>query len=154
LPPGNFHLPGRRLSEAFRELIHRARSWENPLPDGISAELFDHDRLPGFLKNQQERQYIFRDARGLVFPCARSNELHGLPEDVHTESDAARIRHFLRSVYRFGASVPDGLHHDAQLEWGEPLRGVSFECSLNGTLFVSASHANVYLNDYVRPGRP
>ena len=49
LPPLNFHLRGRRLGDIFRELIHRARSWENPLPEGIFAEEFDHDSLPDFL---------------------------------------------------------------------------------------------------------
>lgn len=149
LPPVNFHLRGGRLREVFRELIHRARRWENPLPEGISADSFDHERLPGFLRHE-ERQSIFKDVRGIVFPCARSRELHGLPENVDAQSEIPELLQLLRSVYRFGAPVPDGLHHDAQLEWGKPLERVSFECSRRGTVFVGGSHASVYPNDYVR----
>jgi hypothetical protein len=141
LPPVNFHLRGRRLCEVFRELIYRARSWENPLPEGISADEFEYDQLPGFLR-RQERQRIFRDARGLVFPCARPHELHGLPDDIESETDLDGLRHLLRSVYRFGAPVAEGLHHDVQREWGEPLQGVSFDCTRRGLLFVSDSHAS------------
>jgi len=149
LPPANFHLRGARLRDVFRELIHRARRWENPLPEGLTADSFDYERLPGFLR-REERQNIFKDTRGIVFPCARSREFHGLPENVNAESSVAELCHLLRSVYRFGASVPDGLHHDAQLEWGEPLHRVSFECAQKGPLFVTGSHASVYPNDYVR----
>ena len=39
----------------------------------------------------------------------------------------------------------------AQFEGGRHFKATPFECSRNGQLSVSASHANIYPNDYVRP---
>jgi hypothetical protein len=151
LPPLNFHLPQRKLQQAFCELTRRTRTWENAMPDRIVPEMFDHEQLPEFLR-PQERQMIFRDARDVIFPCARANELHGPPPDVQPESDLGVLQNFLRSVYRFGTHLPDGFHHDAQLEWGRHFHNMSFDCSRNGLISVTASHANLYPDDYVRIG--
>jgi hypothetical protein len=149
LPPLNFHLPQRKLQQAFCELTRRTRTWENAMPDGIVPEMFDREQLPGFL-GYQERQVIFRDARDVIFPCARASELHWRLPDVQPESDLTVLQDFLRSVYRFGTPLPDGFHHDAQLEGGRDFHDMSFECSRNGPISVSASHANIYANDYIR----
>ncbi len=151
LPPLNFHLPQRRLQQAFCELTRRTRMWENAMPDGIVPEMFEHEQLPKFL-GRQERQMMFRDARDVIFPCARANERHGPPPDVQPESDLAVLQNFLRSVYRFGTRLPDGSHHDAQLEWGRHFHDMTFDCSRNGPISVTASHANLYPDDYVRSG--
>ena len=125
--------------------------WENAMPDGVVPEMFDREQLPEFL-DHQERQLIFRDARDVIFPCARANELHSRLPDVPPESDLTVLQNFLRSVYRFGTPLPDGFHHDAQLEWGRPFHNMSFDCSRNGPISVTGSHANLYPNDYVRIG--
>jgi hypothetical protein len=151
LPPLNFHLPQRKLQQAFCELTRRTRTWENAMPDGIVPEMFDREQLPEFLRHQ-ERQVIFRDARDVIFPCARANELHGQLPDVQPESDLTVLQDFLRSVYRFGTPLPDGFHHDAQLEGGRHFHNMSFDCSRNGPISVTASHANLYPNDYIRIG--
>jgi hypothetical protein len=150
LPPRNFHLSTHPLRETFRELTRRARTWDNPMPNGITAELFDRERLPKFL-DHQEKQLIYRDARGVVFPCARASELHGQLLDIKTNAEPSALIEFLRSVYRFGTSLPDGFHHDAQFEGGRHFQKMDFQCSGQGTLLVTSSHANVYPNDYVRP---
>jgi hypothetical protein len=152
LPPLNFHLPDRPLQHSFCELTRGTRTWDKALPENVAAEVFDRQRLPDFLR-YQERQLMYRDARDIVFPCARPSELHGrqLPE-TSTGTAVAELQDFLRSAYRFGAPLPDGFHHDAQLEEGRHFRNMSFQCSRNGPILVSASHANIYPNDYVRPG--
>jgi hypothetical protein len=151
LPPLNFHLRERRLRQAFCELTRRTRTWENAMPDNIVPEMFDREQLPEFLRHQ-ERQMIFRDARDVIFPCARANELHGQLPEIKSESDLTVLQDFLRTVYRFGTPLPDGFHHDAQLEGGRHFDRMSFDCSRNGMVSVSASHANLYPNDYVRAG--
>jgi hypothetical protein len=151
LPPLNFHLPQRKLQQAFCELTRRIRTWENAMPEGVVPEMFGREQLPGFL-DYQERQLIFRDARDVIFPCARANELHWTPPDVQPESDLRVLQDFLRSVYRFGTPLPEGFHHDAQLEWGRHFDNMRFDCSRNGPISVTGSHANVYPNDYVRIG--
>lgn len=149
LPPLNFHLPQRRLQQAFCELSRRSRTWNNVMLDGLVPETFDREQLPGFL-DHQERQLIFRDARDVIFPCARANELHSRLPDVPPESDLSVLQSFLRSVYRFGTPLPEGFHHDAQFEWGRPFNSMWFDCSSRGVISVSGSHANLYPNDYVR----
>ena len=151
LPPLNFHLPQRRLHQIFVELTRGTRTWEDAMPDGIVPEMFDRQQLPEFL-GHQERQAIFRDARDVIFPCARATELHGQLPEVEPKSDLSVLQDFLRRVYRFGTPLPDGFHHDAQLEGGRRFYNMSFDCSRNGAVAVTASHANLYPNDYVRGG--
>ncbi len=151
LPPLNFHLPQRKLHQTFCELTRRTRTWKDCMPDGVVPEMFEREQLPGFL-DYQERQLIFRDARDVIFPCARANELHWRLPDVPPGSDLRVLQDFLRSVYRFGTPLPDGFHHDAQLEWGHNFHNMNFDCSRNGPIPVTGSHVNVYPNDYVRIG--
>jgi hypothetical protein len=150
LPPNNFHLQTGRLGQVFKEMSRRVRTWTNPMPEGVIAQSFDRSRLPEFL-DHQERQQIFQDSRKVVFPCARSDEFHG---QQFTEGNAKleELRDFLRSIYRFGTSLPEGFHHDAQFEGGRRFQGFTFDCSRAGTISVTSSHANIYPNDYVRPG--
>jgi len=149
LPPANFHLPHRKLQEVFCELSRRTRTWEDTMPDGVVPETFGHEQLPKFL-GYQERQSIFRDARDVIFPCARSMERHWRLPDLQPESDLNELQGFLRSVYRFGTPLPDGFHHDAQLEWGQDFQGMPFNCSRKGPTPVTGSHVSVYPNDFVR----
>jgi hypothetical protein len=95
---------------------------------------------------------MYRDARDVVFPCARPSALHGPLPQIDTPDAVSALQYFLRSAYRFGTPLPDGFHHDAQLERGRHFREMKFQCTRNGSILVSASHVNIYPNDYVRPG--
>jgi hypothetical protein len=148
LPPLNFHLRERRLRQAFCELTRRTRTWERSMPDEIVPEMFDREQLPQFLRHQ-ERRMLFRDTRNVIFPCARATEFHGQLPEVTPDSELRVLQDFLRSAYRFGTPLPDGFHHDAQLEGGRSFEGMSFDCARNGSISVSADHANLYPNDYV-----
>lgn len=147
LPPRNFHLEGQRARDSFSELTRGTRPWNNAFPAEVSPEHFDNGRLP-FLRHQ-ETQMIYKDSRGVVFPCARASEAHGGTEFDH-EAKVEVLRDVLQRIYRFGAALPTGFHHDAQFEAGRPFKDMAFECSKNGQLSVTASHANIYPNDYVR----
>jgi hypothetical protein len=149
LPPINFHLGGQRLQRVFSELTRGTRAWQNPMPAEVEPRMFDREMLPAFL-DYNERQMIFRDFRGVVFPCARPAELHG-SQEIDRTADTSVLRQILRSTYRFGSSLPQGFHHDAQLEGGRHFDQFKFDCSREGQLFVTASHANIYPNDFVRP---
>jgi len=149
LPPLNFHLNDERAKDAFCELTRGARAWENTLPERIAPETFDRSRLPGFL-GYQETQIIYKDTRDVVFPCCRANEPHGGTAFDH-KAKVEELRDLLQSTYRFGASLPPGFHHDAQLEGGREFNATPFQCSREGSIVVSATHTNIYPNDFVRP---
>jgi hypothetical protein len=151
LPPANFHLADQRLRQSFCELTRGIRAWANAMPEPASAQMFDHEMLPGFL-DHNERQLIFRDSRNVVFPCARPTEFHGAQE-INPVAEVRVLRELLRTAYRFGISIPQGFHHDAQFEGGRHFNQTRFDCSREGEISVTASHVNIYPNDYVRPAR-
>ena len=152
LPPVNFHLPNDRLRRTFRELTRGVRAWEKAMPDTVAAESFDRDSLPDFLR-PQEHQLIFKDDRGVVFPCSRAIEMHGARAAIDPAADVELLRDTLRSTYRFGVSLPQGFHHDAQFDFGRHFDRTPFDCCQKGTLLVSGSHANIYPNDFVNPAQ-
>jgi len=149
LPPANFHLDGRRLRQPFCELTRGIRSWANAMPETANPQMFNHEMLPDFL-DHSERQLIFRDSRNVVFPCARPKEYHGAQE-IDPAAEVRVLRELLRTTYRFGISLPQGFHHDAQFEGGRHFNQTKFDCSREGEVLVTASHVNIYPNDYVRP---
>lgn len=149
LPPSNFHLDDQRLRQAFCELTRGSRAWANVMPETVIAQMFDREMLPDFL-DYNERQMIFRDSRSVVFPCARPTEFHGAHE-IDPAAEVPVLRELLRTTYRFGTPLPQGFHHDAQFEGGRHFNQTRFDCSREGELSVTASHVNIYPNDYVRP---
>ena len=151
LPPANFHLGAQRMRHNFCELTRGTRPWAKAMPEEIIAQMFDHEMLPDFL-GQNERQRIFRDSRNVVFPCARPTEFHGAQE-IDSAAAVPALHDLLRSTYRFGTSLAQGFHHDAQLEGGRHFNQTRFDCSREGEISVTASHVNIYPNDYVRPAR-
>jgi hypothetical protein len=149
LPPANFHLAdGVTLTKVFRELRRGIRAWTDPLPE-MSAQSFDDNQLPDFLR-KSERKDFYRDARSVVFPCARRTEFHALLRELENDSGRPEWRHVLRTAYRFGAPLPDGFHHDAQLEHGREFQKMPFVCSAEGKVSVTGPHANIYPNDFIR----
>ncbi len=150
LPPRNFQLQSGQIRQMFHEFTRGARAWDDHSMEGATLKTFDHDGLPTFLR-KSERQTIFQDARDLVFPCARPAEHHGTPPPASGNQDLAYLQYNLRSAFRFGVPLEEGFHHDVQFEQGRLISSVEFQCSRKGSVPVSASHVNVYPNDYVRP---
>lgn len=151
LPPANFHLGDQRLRQNFCELTRGIRAWAKAMPEEIIAQTFDQEMLPNFLR-RDERQQIFRDSRNVVFPCARPAEFHAAKE-VDPAAEVPVLLDLLRSTYRFGTSLAQGFHHDAQFEGDRHFNQTRFDCSREGEILVTASHVNIYPNDYVRPTR-
>jgi len=151
LPPENFEGRTGPIREFFIELTRESRSWADPYPEQDLLRWFDSEDLPQFLR-RDERKEIFRDVRKLVFPCARPSEPHGLAPPVVPDEELQYLQHNLKAIFRFGALLEEGFHHDVQLERGQRIKGVQFRCSRLGCVTVDATHANVYPNDYVRPG--
>jgi hypothetical protein len=149
LPPANFHLDDRRLQQPFCELTRGIRAWANAMPEAAGPQMFNHEMLPDFLEHN-EHQLIFRDSRNVVFPCARPTEYHGVQE-IDPAAEVRVLRELLRTNYRFGISLPQGFHHDAQFERGRHFNQTRFDCSRQGQISVTASHVSIYPNDYVRP---
>jgi hypothetical protein len=149
LPPQNFHLPQQVIGSFFLELTRRTRSWEDAALAEVKPEIFEHEQLPRFLRHK-ERLAMFRDARNVIFPSARATELHWRLPELGPDSDVTQFQDFLRSTYRFGAPLPDGFHHDGQLEWGNEFDHMPFDCSRLGRIEVSGSHVNIYPNDFIR----
>jgi hypothetical protein len=149
LPPANFHLDNQRLRQPFCELTRGIRAWTMAMPETVVAQMFDRKMLPDFL-DHNERQLLFRDSRNVVFPCARPTEFHGAQE-IDPTAELSILRELLRTAYRFGTSLPQGFHDDAQFESGRHFDQTRFDCSRKGELSVTASHVNIYPNDYVRP---
>ena len=100
--------------------------------------------------DRNERQLIFRDSRNVVFPCARPTEYHGAQE-IDPAAEVRVLRELLRSGLSFRHSLPQGFHHDAQFEGDRHFNQTRFDCSREGEISVTASHVNIYPNDYVRP---
>jgi len=145
LPPVNFHLSDERLKRAFCELMRGTRAWGNTMPETIVAETYDNEKLPDFLR-PQEHQVIFKDARGVVYPCSRASEMHGV-QGIDPDADAPILREILRSTYRFGTSLPQGFHHDAQFEYGRHFDNTRFDCSQKGECYVSREHLSQRLRE-------
>jgi hypothetical protein len=92
------------------------------------------------------------DSRGIVFPPASGGAEHAPPRLIVENAPVGELRGLLGSLYRFGSVVDYGFHHDAQFPNGKRLENVEFDCSRQGQIKVSSTHANVYPNDYVRSG--
>lgn len=151
LPPTNFQTPEGRLREKFAQLRSERRSWTDRFDDLPLKELTQKD-LPRIPAQKTERAFV--DSRDLVFFVAHPTAFHGVVREVDEEADEsapyAELVSTLRSLYRFGAPLPSGFHHDVQRLDGRDFRDFEFECATGGPVLVSAPHANIYANDFVR----
>lgn len=148
LPPRNFHLDrDQKIESVFHALRRGERPWTDRIAE-LSLRFFTRDHLPRLARHKTRR--AFQDYRGLIFLSAHPTAFDGATREAEEEAlDSERLLR-LRGLYRFGAAVPNGFHHDVQFEQGRTLAGVEFECVLIGQVCGHASHANIYMNDFVR----
>ena len=133
----------------FWEMRIRQRAWADRFNELVPRE-FNSETLKKL--HGEKTQMCFQDHRRLVFFQPHSTAFHGVEwEREKIEPNSAR--RILRSLYRFGAALPQGFQHDAQREGGNYLDREVFDCDQNGSIVVSGSHANVYANDVVRPSK-
>jgi hypothetical protein len=147
LPPRNFGTPVGPIANIYSELCRGARPWVGHFPEVTPVE-FTSVEVPRIQRGMTRRAY--QDPRGAVYLTADPAAYHGHSRQLEPESADEERRRVLQQLYRFGVSIPAGFHHDAQLENGEQFKLSRFECSEDGPVEVTATHANVYPDDFVR----
>jgi len=148
LPPRNFHVSNTERVEAiFMNLRRGELSWGTPLTN-IQAQKVTHDDLEKHVRPGAHKQ-VLRDYRDLLFPHDYTN--HGFSREIPSDASSQDRKHFMRSSFRFGVPLRDGYHHDVQYS-GKGLGGQTFECCVKGSVSLNVAYANVYPNDFVRPG--
>lgn len=150
LPPNNFHLRDKgKLADRFTAVRRGETAWAD-IEAEISPKEFRREDLPKAIVAKKARLHV--DARGIVFPPALEGGEHGFPREALDNASSTELRSLLASLYRFGSVLDYGFHHDAQYAGGKTLDRVAFDCSRQGRIEVSATHANIYPDDYVRSG--
>ena len=150
LPPNNFKAPApAELVVMFKAVRSGARRIDDRFPE-LQARRLSKNDLSRLDKN--EVRTVLVDRRELAFLQAHDTAFHGPARELDEAATSCERQNMLRRLYRFGGPLPDGFHHDVQQSDGSKLRDVEFDCCEQGKFTVSGSHANVYPNDYVRPG--
>lgn len=151
LPPENFHISKQaRLRTLFYEMRNGHRDWSNRLPE-LVAQNFTQTSFPRF--SPAETRTAFKDDRDFVFLRAHPTAFHGsVRELLGEEADwsETEMRLMLQSLFRFGAALPSGFHHDVQREHSVPVSGHVFDCGEEGAVRLSGKYVNVYPDDFVR----
>lgn len=150
LPPQNYHLTKGLLASLFVEYRQGRRRSNDRFPELVSEEL-THDELPRLPFKEVRRAYV--DARQVAFLVADPAAYDGSTREVDESAEIRSLQSTLRSLYRFGAPLPQGFHHDAQRRDGNNFQQFPFDCEQEGRVAVSAPHANIYPNDFVRAKR-
>ena len=148
LPAHNFYYPDRNSTisdtyRAFTQSKFTSPSLEGePLPSR-----FTRNQLPGkAFKGRQYTDEFFQDCRGRVFPP----DIHHAHSWADKEATNATLSAALRQRYRFGVTVRNGnLHYDVQYEMPRTLKNEPMYCIVDGDVWVTGSHANVGVNDFV-----
>ena len=145
LPPQNFRLADKVIAEVFLEMRKSKREWTDTINEVQSHQVTNDDFPKHVAKGARKR--ILVDNRNLYFPIDPSG--HGLTRQLEDASSSVDRVALMRSSFRFGVLLTAGIHHDAQFLKAQ-LDNEIFECSINGNITVSGTHANVYPDDFVR----
>ena len=104
--------------------------------------------MPRLPSGQTRR--AFKDHRDLVFLTAHPTAFDGKAREVEDRASENELLIRMKGLYRFGAALPNGFHHDVQFEHGRDLDGVELDCVGTGVVRAFGSHVNVFANDFVR----
>ena len=149
LPPKNFIDPNNHqpLKQWFLDVIN------DPLELQVVSQRLtltpltneDVSRLKG------GRGRAFVDNRNLCFLPADVHQEHGRLRTLEKELPPETIRHWLNGKFRFGIPINgEGFHYDVQKVGKGDLKGVQFECEIQGAVQTENTHINIYPNDFVR----
>ena len=151
LAPRNFHVTDvERLEALFREAFYGQRSWDE-VADVVSIGEFTSREIPRLPAGRTRR--AFKDARDLVHLAAHPKAFHGVPRELDAADDLRARKLLLQSMFRFGAALPGGFHHDAQLEYEQAVDDLVFDCPVRGEFSAKGQYANIYPDDFVRIGK-
>ena len=149
LPARNFHYPDRHstIGDVYEEIAHHM-SDPFSLRDTLLPSRFSRDQLPNkAFKSQQHTDRFFQDCRWRVFP---PDPYHGQGRINCSESVGDGLPLAMRQRYRFGVTVRDGsLHYDVQFEMPRELKREPMYCAVEGDVWVTGSHANVGVSDFL-----
>lgn len=148
LPPRNFLTEDGDLAPVFRSFRDGERAWTDRL-EAFGPTPLGHEDVPSRIRRQQTRR-PFVDQRGMAYFMAHPAAFDGAVREVGEPKDTGALQEALRSLYRFGSALPQGLHHDAQRSDGSALGGALLHCSVKGAIRGQSGYANVYPNDFVR----
>lgn len=148
LPPLNFFLRDQRRIHALFLEFRRGQRPATDRFDELVPKLLNRDDIPRLGAKSRTCQI---DARNIAFLNAHPTAFHAMTRELDHD-DKAELISALRTLYRFGAALDDGFHHDAQRADGLPLKNISFECRKRGQHTLSAPYVNIYPDDFIRPG--
>jgi hypothetical protein len=150
LPPDNFHVGNRRLRALFEIYRRGERPPEDRFAELTTTKLTEDNiqRLGNDVRN------VHVDTRGNAFLNAHPTAYDGGTWDVdEAGASPPKLSALLRGLYRFGAALPDGFHHDVQSSNGSPYKNEVFDCSRSGARTFTCPYVNIYPDDFVRPGK-
>lgn len=131
LPAENFHLGNKQLGLCLKNCY--------------VYDLLKEEDLESSIKTNSDA-FCYEDSRGLVFPVSKKPE-----GSLGYSPYKMTAKYFLSSYYRLGRFWGAGFHHDVASSTKATLKGVELDCSVCGpTPGRNATHANIYLNDYIR----
>jgi hypothetical protein len=147
LPPRTFTTNEGFLADEFVAFRSGVRPWEDRLTHLGPAELTHQDiaRIP-----EEKTRRSFVDARRIAYLIAHPSAYHAEPRTKGEDADLVTLLNQLRTLYRFGAGLPPGLHHDAIYRDGSAFKRTPFQCSQAGHREVSAAYVNIYPDDFLR----
>ena len=158
LPARNFYFPTADsvIAATYRACMEGGMALDE-LRGRLSTKRFTRAQLPPqAFKGSQPYDNFFEDARGRIFPPdnhGRNRYPVAVASDAEHETDAfnnSDIRRVLEQRYRFGVIVHDGnLHYDVQYAAPRKLRHEPMHCAAVGDVWVTGSHANVGVNDFI-----
>ena len=148
LPAHNFYYPNQHstISDAYRAFA-QGKLASPVLKGGLLPSRFTRTQLHGkAFKGSQYADEFFQDCRGRVFPP----DIHHAQAREDQDTTSPMPSAALRQRYRFGVTVRNGnLHYDVQYELPRTLRDEPMYCSVDGDVWVTGSHANVGINDFI-----
>lgn len=154
LPPRNFVIEEeteeserRILASDFKKYRNGECSWSDRMSN-LELVRVDHEEIAHLAYGRKLN--LYRDARGLYFRLSEPNEHHGAVREMEADASVRDLLLMMKSLYRFGAPLPSGLHHDIQFRRGVTINGVKFNCARDDTVSRSGTHVPVYPNDVVR----
>ena len=149
LPSRNFYYPDSQttINDIYCQLAQRTFNIRI-LIDELSPTRFDRNQLPArAFKGRQHTDRFFQDRRGRVFP---PDLYHGSNRGEDEVTLTSEFSLSLHQRYRFGVTVRDGnLHYDVQYERPRMLINEPMYCAAVGNVRITASHANVGVNDVI-----
>ena len=149
LPARNFYYPDSRstIGLAYQAFIANGFDMQH-LKGKLLPSRFTRGQLPQrAFKSQQYSDSFFQDLRERVFP---PDLYHARSRPSNAVASGSTPSLELQQRFRFGVMVRDGnLHYDMQYKLPRRLAYEPMYCAMEGEVSVTASHANVGVNDVV-----